>query len=141
MSNTAARQKIADEFGESERRIDQYRPFLRRNEDLRKQISGWFINDPPDESCSFDGRIYQITASARQTRRIIADMEKLFGVVGQKEFLKICSVPFKEIDALSIDTSDIVSEDRRGPRTIGAILLHAAEPAPGRKKAAAVVEQ
>lgn len=124
-----------DEYGELERRYVEA-TWLKRREDLRRKIEAHYANEPADESFSAPGNIWQLIVGPRANKRTIVAMPKLFKLLGQKEFLSICTMPLGELDRRGIDTDGIVKESRTGNRTITAVPREspAAPKQPVRKK-------
>lgn len=128
MSKSAAAQisAIVDRFGEVERQLVHYRPLVAEREDLRRQLQDHCKSTPRDERVTIEGSIYDVKGTACEMKRVVTGMKKLFEAVGPKVFIENCSFPLGTLDALHIDTSDIVTEDRTGPRTFVPVLREAA---------------
>ena len=124
MSNAAAVQlaQIIDEFGEIERQLVPYRHLVSKREDLRKKIEAHTNESPAEETLVLEGNVYRVIAGPRAIRRAITNMLEMFKRIGQKKFFEICTVSLTKLDALAIDTSGLVSEDRLGPRTLQPVL-------------------
>jgi hypothetical protein len=118
------RAQVADEFGELERRIQEFKPVRDRHEALKKQIQTWFEQEPADQPASVEGKLYLVQASARANQRKVKSIASLFRRLGKALFLEVATVPFTAIDRVlpAEEHEKFVSEERTGSRTIKAVL-------------------
>jgi len=115
-----ARASVVDEAGALELKLAPHRADLKRLEELRKTIRGWYDTEPAGMTFSPHGDEYfaMVGACGFQTR--IHDMLAVFQHAGEEEFLGACSL---SLDALgSIVPSSLVSavtaKEQTGPRSL-----------------------
>lgn len=115
-----SRADIIDEFGELDRKVQEFAPTAKRHEALKSQIKTWFENHPADQELTEEGKLYTLQVGARAKERRIASLAKVFKALGANKFLGICSVGLKALeDALGKDkAAGYIVEDQSGSRRL-----------------------
>jgi hypothetical protein len=136
---TVGRDQIIDEFGELDRRINEFRPVVARHKALKDEIAGWYSALAGDQTAVAEGKLYTIQIGRGENRRTITNVVRAFNLlkkaVGLETVLGLITIPLKVIDAhVSIlDQRSIIKQERTGPRDIVAV---AKAPIEAAKKAA-----
>lgn len=94
----AERAAIIDEYGELQRRVDEFRPVAERCAMLARTIASWYADEPPEESFVEEGRRYSVQISPRTVKRTIVNMAKLYALVGKAKFLEMATVTLSAVD-------------------------------------------
>lgn len=112
---------VVDELGQLEAELAAVKLKAKLAEILKHEVQGWANEYPPEMPVMFEGRRYCAQVSARGNRRRIADMVKLFAVLGRDKFLKVCSFTLKaaEEQLAPQELSQVIVEDQYvGERTV-----------------------
>jgi hypothetical protein len=111
---------LIDELGRLEADLEKITPKLERAKVLRGEIGRWCDQMPADQEYVVDGDRYAAAVSRRDNQRKIVSLGKIFRVVGQAEFLKVCSLTLKALDSLIPRNKQgrFVLEERTGKRTV-----------------------
>jgi hypothetical protein len=121
---TVGRVQIIDEFGELDRRINEFKPIVARHKELKEEISGWYNALPGDQTAVAEGKLYTIQIGKKDNRRTITDIPRTFQLlkkaVGLESLLGLITIPLKVIDAhvSIVNQLSIVKQERTGPRDI-----------------------
>lgn len=94
----AERAAIIDEFGELQRRVDEFRPVAERCTALARTIASWYADEPAGESFVEEGRYYSVQISPRTIKRTVVNMPKLYALLGKAKFLELATVTLAAID-------------------------------------------
>jgi hypothetical protein len=121
-------QKLVDEYGELDRRMQLLSPDCARYDVLKRAIKSWFDGMPADADGIVEGRVYRLHLSARERERRVRSMRDLIGVIGLDKFLELASVPIGALEDLLGKTraAKLVIEARTGSRRIKAVPKRAA---------------
>lgn len=117
----ARRVAVVDELGQLEAELAAIAPKKKRVDVLKKEVQVWADQYPPETAIIFEGEQYCAQVSARTHRRRIADMAKVFVLLGKKKFLELCGFTLKcvEENLCPADVSSVVVEDQYvGERTV-----------------------
>jgi hypothetical protein len=118
------RAQAADEFGELERRVAEFKPVKDRHEALKKQIQAWFEQEPADQPASVEGKLYIVQASPRTQQTRIKSIPRLFKRLGKALFMEVCNVPLTAVRNSIPETEheQFLEVERTGSRSIKAVL-------------------
>ena len=113
----ARRSQVVDDFGRLAVKLEPIRKDLKRYDDLRKEIVGWYAEEPGDEAFVAEGRSYEVEISERSEERVV-DIAKLQKKLGSKLFMSIVKVPMGLLDLHVAPEAQkgIVSKEQSGPR-------------------------
>lgn len=93
------REQIIDEYGELDRKVQQFAPTAKRHEELKSVIKGWYDKYPAEKATVAAGRRFEIQVSPREKERRFRSMEAVSKAVGGlKKFLALCSVPLGAVE-------------------------------------------
>ena len=118
---TDERKRIVDRLGELEDEIAPHKPAIKEAEALRKTVRGWAETDEVDPlaTTKYDGAKYESCLTAREMRRRITSLPRLFRFLKQRKFLKLCSFALKALDDNEIVTpKGLVVLEPTGPREV-----------------------
>ncbi len=115
-----SRAAIVDEYGELDRKIQEFKPTTKRYEELKKTIQGWYADLPAEQSSVAEGKLYTVQVGARENRRKITNMLKVYRLIGMQKFLELCSISLEAIEKVIAPSrlEGIISSERTGPRTL-----------------------
>jgi transposase len=115
--------RMADEFGELDRRMQLLAPDVARFESLKRAIKSWFDRMPADAEGTIEGNFYRLHLSARERERRVSSMRALVDVIGLEKFLELASVPIGALEDLLGKTraAALIVDKRTGSRRIKAV--------------------
>lgn len=116
---SSIRAKVIDELGKLAEQLEPARPLLKRYDEIRKQIAGWFDGEPADQTFVEAGKAYEVEISERAEERTI-NIAKLAKKLGPKRFLTVVKVPMSALDqhVSPEDQRDMVTTERTGGRRV-----------------------
>ncbi len=111
---------VVDEFGLVSDELAEMAKLKKRQEQIRKQILGWYEGAPEGESFVVQGNGYCVEVSPRQEQRKIRSMAKVFRHFKERLFLRLCTVPLKVIDdhIPASERDEYLVTERSGPRKV-----------------------
>lgn len=124
MRLSAAQKDQVDQFGELDHKVSQFRPTLKRRDELRKAIENWLADSPADLAAVLDGRLYQVHAAAKGVETVI-DIPGVYKRLGAQRFLTVAQVSMQDLRRL-LDGETIeklVKQERTGCRKLTAVRL------------------
>ena len=128
-----AKAKLIDEFGELERRMDEFDPVVRRHKAIQDEILSWVKDLPADQATTLSGNLYTIQVSERQYERKITSMRAVYKALGNKVavLLDHVTMTLKELDVLipAYRQGDLVTKARTGRRMLVPVARTAAKSA------------
>lgn len=113
------RAKVIDELGRLADKLEPVKPLLKRYEELRKQIAGWFDAEPAEQAFVEAGKAYEVEISERAEERTV-NIAKLAKKLGPRKFLGVVKVPMSVLDqhVSPEDQKDMVTTARTGGRRV-----------------------
>ncbi len=129
--------RIVDEFGDLSMEIQRMKPVVARHRALKEQIEEMVSDEPANLPLVIEGGRYDIQASAREWKRTIRDLVKVFRLLGKETFLRFCTFPLKGVDAnfTAAEQEKLVLRERTGPRDLVAVPRPVPSVMSGRKAA------
>lgn len=128
---TPSREQLIDEFGELDRRIQDFAPAVRRHKQLTELIRTWYTDHPAEQPALAEGHVYRIQVSPRTEERSfsLAAKTKIFARLGKAKALELFSITLKAVeDALGKgDMESLVSKAHSGTRKLIPVLISPAE--------------
>jgi len=121
-----SREEIVDEFSKLDGQLQPIKPLLKRHDELRKKIQGWYDNEPAEQAFTVNGENGNVVSvSARSHETKIVAMSKLFTSLGKARFIALVHMPLKNLySAFSRDAAaDYVETERTGSRTVRAVAV------------------
>lgn len=114
------RPSIIDEYGRITTKLQNMSALVRRQEQLRSMILGWYKSHDPAAAIDEDGEQYSIHVSPCALERRIVDLAGIEQRVGLERFLGMCSVTLAKLDAVlpKQEQAKFLREERIGPRTM-----------------------
>jgi hypothetical protein len=106
-------------------------PFAESFAKVQAELLAFYEKQDPEQSFIAQGIDHEVPVSARQNKRTIKSLGKVFRAVGQRKFIDACNFTLSALEKL-IDRErlhEFITEERTGPRTLG-------EPSVCREKAA-----
>jgi hypothetical protein len=125
----AARSAVVDEAGALELELAPVKPKIRRLDDLRKTIRGWYDHEAAGEAFCAYGETYVATVGARGNETVIHDMPSVFEVAGKDKFLAACKLTIGALGEL-VDpalASAVTSQTQTGSRAISILSIRQAK--------------
>jgi hypothetical protein len=95
-----ARAAVVDEAGALEIELAPWKLKLKRLEDLRKTIRGWYEHADPTKIFSAYGESYVATVGACGNETVIQDMSSVFEAAGKDKFLAACKLTMAKLNEL-----------------------------------------
>jgi hypothetical protein len=115
--------KTVDEFGELDRRVQEFKPVANQHAKLKAEIQSWYDAAPADTTDVVEGQKFSVQISARGNERKITNMLKAYRLLGLQTFLEHCTIALKVIDKL-IDPEkhkSFIEETQTGSRRLTAV--------------------
>lgn len=120
--------RMADEYGELDRRMQLFAPDVARFETLKRAIKSWFDRMPADADGTIEGNLYRLHLSARERERRVRSMRGLVDAIGIEKFLELASVPIGALEDLlgKSRAAALIIDARTGSRRIKAVAKQSA---------------
>lgn len=123
----AAHAALIDEAGALEKELNPFKAKLRRLDELRKTIRGWYDDADPSKVFSAYGDTYRATVGECGNETIILDMDSIFEAAGKARFLAVCKVSLTTLKEIVDPALVTVSTAQRqsGPRSLSILPIRA----------------
>ena len=111
---------MIDEFGLLSQQMEAFKPTEERHKQLRAQIAAWWDDQPANQAFLEEGERFTLEISERAHTRTITNMGKLFRMLGQKLFLKLCKFPLAAVDTNvpEVEHKAFLEENQDGSRKL-----------------------
>jgi hypothetical protein len=116
------RAKLVDELGQLDATFAVLKFDLARQKFIRAEVAGWADDLKGEETLTVVGKLYSALISARENKRTILNMGKVFLFLGKKLFLENCGFTLGKFDALTEGKlDDQIVTGRTGPRSVDTV--------------------
>lgn len=124
MQLSSEQRKLIDVYGELDRRVQEFAPYRKLHEKLKKQILGWTEGAKADAPVSLEGERYTLQISEREQERVVFNLKKLIARLGRKLYTQLLRAPtFGAIDEHipAAEQSDFIRREHVGHRNVTAV--------------------
>jgi hypothetical protein len=122
---------LVDNYGEVDQRLEliesDRKILLAQKKKLSEPLLAAYAELPADETAIAEGERYRVTIGAKENRRRITDLGKIFKIFGRDRFLELCDIALKKLEEGLAELKKshllptLVVQERTGPRTLSAI--------------------
>jgi hypothetical protein len=98
---------------------EQLKPYVAKVKELEEKANEYYADEDADEEFTPLGQKFQLKVGKKGNSRKIVDLKQVMKIMGQEAFLKVATVPLKDIDQyLSGAQKDKVINTERVKRTV-----------------------
>ena len=100
VSPTPTKAQIIDEFGELDRRVQEFAPVAKRYKLLQDLIRSWYVDQPAESPFVATGALYDVQVGARGSERYF-DLKtriKIFAKLGKAKALELFTITLKLVE-------------------------------------------
>lgn len=118
------RAKIIDEYGELDRKVQEFEPLRKQHEKLKSVIKYWYVDAAPEATPIAQGKLYEIQVGACERARTWKSIPAVVRAVGGiQAFYGICSVAIGAVENIigKSKTAALLAETQSGSRRIKAV--------------------